>query len=93
MIILLRLIYKKAGTRQLSDSHRAPVFSWVQRLVCDAIERHFEGERYKSLAALFPRPESRINQGFFRPYRVTFARSFLMRSAVCLRVTYKAIAF
>ena len=22
---------KKAGTRQLSDSHRVPVFSWVQR--------------------------------------------------------------
>ena len=36
---------------------------------------------YKSLAAIFSRPESRIQQGLFRPYRVTFARIFLMRSA------------
>ncbi len=39
-----------------------------------------------ALAVLFPRPESRINQGLFCPYRVTFARIFLIRSAVCLRV-------
>jgi hypothetical protein len=27
-----------------------------------------------------------VNQGFFRPYCVTVARRFLMRSAACLRV-------
>ena len=36
-------IKKRAGTRQLFSSHRAPVFLWVQRLYCYAIERHFRG--------------------------------------------------
>ncbi len=77
---------KSRDAAAIRQPPRPGFFSWVQRLVCYALERHFEGERYKSLAALFSRPENRINQGLFRPYRVTFARSFLMRSAVCLRV-------
>ena len=59
---------KKEPGRGSYQTATAPrFFSWVQRLDCDAIERHFAGERYKSLTVSFPLPESRINQGFFAP--------------------------
>ena len=42
----------------------------------------FPAVKVKSLTDLFSRSESRIQQGFFCPYRVTFARIFFIRSAV-----------
>ena len=64
-----------------------PGFLWVLFcLECYAVERHFWGFRYQVSTMLFSSRQNRINQGFFRPYRVTRARRFLMRSAACLRV-------
>lgn len=55
-------------------------------LECYAVEPRFQRKRY----SVSPMPVSRrlcpVNQGFFRPYCVTVARRFLMRSAACLRV-------
>ena len=63
-----------------------PRFLWVQRLDCYAVEPRFQRKRY----SVSPMPVSHrlcpVNQGFFRPYCVTAARRFLMRSAACLRV-------
>ena len=43
----------------------------------------FLREKVICIGCMFSCPESRINQGCFRPYRVTRARRFLMRSAAC----------
>ncbi len=42
--------------------------------ICCAIELRFWGIRYKSLARRNPRPQSRVNQGFYCPYCVTGGR-------------------
>ena len=58
----------------------------AQKGPCYALEAVFSPPRVNIPAPSLLRPESRINQGFFIPYRVTFARFFLMCSALCLRV-------
>ncbi len=41
VVMQIPVLGQKAGTRQLSHSHRAPVFSWMQKLVCYAIKWHW----------------------------------------------------
>ena len=79
-------ISKKVGHRQPTKDCPRPVLCRCVFGICYAIERHFQGIRYKTLAASFSSTESPVNQGFFCPYYVTRARRFLMRSAACLRV-------
>ena len=76
----------KAGTQTVGKDYPRPGFLMGTAIKCYAVERHFCGKRYKTLAASFSHPESPVNQGFFCPYCVTRARRFLMRSAACLRV-------
>ena len=77
---------KRTGRRQPTKDCPRPVLCRCVFDICYAVERHFEGIRYKTLAASFSSTESPVNQGFFCPYCVTRARRFLMRSAACLRV-------
>lgn len=79
--------YKKERTQQpYNYSRRARFFMSVDDLICYAVEPQFQGKRYSVSSMPVSRHLCPVNQGFFRPYCVTAARRFLMRSAACLRV-------
>ena len=77
---------KRTGRGKPVYDFRALSFCGCCFRECYAVERHFRGQRYKVSPIQFSRPESPVNQGFFRAYCATGARLFLMRSAACLRV-------
>ena len=76
---------KKRARQPVSWPPR-PLFHRCSLGKCYAVESHFWGFRYKVSSNEFSRAASPVNQGYFRPYRVTRARRFLMRSAACLFV-------
>ena len=77
---------KKEWARQPVSWPPRPLFHRCSFWECYAVESLFSGFRYKVLPNGFSHAVSPVNQALFRPYRVTRARFFLMRSAACLFV-------